>query len=143
MRYRRATYRFAVVASSTQPLATQPLPFGILDGSVTRLATRHWRPAADIYESPEAFTITIDLAGIDPDDIDIVVLDDGLIVEGRRHLEPPAQRGFYHEAQIRQGPFRLELMLPARVDVEHVKARSERGLLVLTLRRLTEERDGR
>ena len=39
----------------------------------------------------------------------------------------------YHAARIRQGPFRVELALPAPVDPERVEARYERGLLHVTL----------
>jgi HSP20 family molecular chaperone IbpA len=55
------------------------------------------------------------------------------MVEGQRRLPQADEMGVYHVAEIRQGPFRLELALPARIDAERVDARSERGLLVITL----------
>ena len=39
----------------------------------------------------------------------------------------------YHAAGIRQGPFRVELPLPAPVDPEHVETRYEHGLLRISL----------
>ncbi|MGQ0592638.1 MAG: Hsp20/alpha crystallin family protein, partial [Gammaproteobacteria bacterium] len=49
---------------------------------------------------------------------------------------PSCQEGaVYHAAGIRQGPFRVELALPAPVDAERVEARYERGLLRITLQK--------
>jgi HSP20 family molecular chaperone IbpA len=39
----------------------------------------------------------------------------------------------YHAAGIRQGPFRVELPLPAAVDADGVSATYDRGLLRITL----------
>jgi len=138
MRYRRATYRYSMVASAPQAV---PLALDAFDGKLVRLAHRYWRPAADLYETPDAVNMTIDLAGVDPDELDIVLFDDAVRVEGQRRLTS-SEPGFYHAAQIRQGPFVLELMLPARVDLERVNVRSERGLLTLTIPKRSGERDG-
>ena len=75
--------------------------------------------------------VTVDLAGIDQDDLDVVLFEDALIVEGQRRL--PADPGVvYHVAEIRQGPFRLELGLPGSIDQERVDARYDQGLLRIT-----------
>ena len=42
-------------------------------------------------------------------------------------------------AEIRQGPFRLELPLPATIDQERVEARYDQGLLRMTLYKLAAE----
>jgi HSP20 family molecular chaperone IbpA len=39
----------------------------------------------------------------------------------------------YHAAGIRQGPFQVEVPLPAPVDPERVEARYEAGLLRISL----------
>jgi HSP20 family protein len=56
-----------------------------------------------------------------------------LVVEGRRRLPSCQEGAVYHAAGIRQGPFRVELALPAPVDAERVEARYDRGLLRITL----------
>jgi HSP20 family protein len=42
----------------------------------------------------------------------------------------------YHAAGIRQGPFQVEVPLPAPVDAAGVQARYEHGLLRITLPKL-------
>jgi HSP20 family molecular chaperone IbpA len=46
--------------------------------------------------------------------------------------------GTYHAAGVRQGPFRVELPLPAPVDGERVEALYDRGLLRISLPKRTE-----
>ena len=131
MRYRRLSYRYALVLAGTQPL-----PWGdsrAQDQAGVRLAQTFWRPPADVCESTRAIEVTVDLAGIDQDELDVVLFEDALVVEGKRRLTPVGAKGVYHVAEIRQGPFRLELPLPVAVDQERVDARYDQGLLHITI----------
>jgi len=75
----------------------------------------------------------VDLAGVSEDDFEIGLFDDALIIEGRRRLAGGDAATIYHAAGVRQGPFRLEVGLPAAVDPDRVEARYDRGLLRITL----------
>ena len=91
-----------------------------------------WRPRADVTETAGSIVITVELAGVDPDDIDAVLYEDALVISGRRHLPGPGPGDVYHAAEIDQGWFGLEVGLPARVAPELSDARYDRGLLLLT-----------
>lgn len=136
MRYRRLRYRYAVVlASHGQASAHGPRPIGdwhVQLPGVT-LARSRWLPPTDVYETATALRVTVELAGVEQDDLDVLLYEDALVVEGRRRLTPSEPGGVYHAAQIRQGPFRLELPLPAPIDPEQTEAHYERGLLQMTL----------
>jgi HSP20 family protein len=130
MRYRRLSYRYALVLSGTPSLPwgdAQPA-----EQSGMRFAQTFWRPAADICESGQTIELTVDLAGVDPDEIDVILFEDALIVEGRRRLATLEPGVVYHRAEIRQGPFRLELPLPCSIDQERVEAQYDQGLLRIT-----------
>ena len=130
MRSRRVSYSHALLVSGNQERAFGD-PLATLQPGV-RFAQTFWRPPADVCESQSTIVVTVDLAGIDQDDLDVVLFEDALIVEGRRRL--PADPGVvYHVAEIRQGPFRLELRLPGSIDQERVNARYDQGLLRITL----------
>jgi HSP20 family protein len=131
MRYRRLSYRYSVVLTTGEPRPLGALELAERPG--VRLAQTCWRPPADVYETPTAITVTVELAGVDPEEVEVLLFEDALVIEGQRRLPPTDEEGVYHAAQIRQGPFRLELALPAPIDAEHVGARSERGLLHITL----------
>ena len=77
--------------------------------------------------------ITVELAGVDPDEIEATLYEDAIVVSGHRQLPGPGRGGVYHAAEIDHGPFRLAVGLPAPVAFELSDARYDRGLLRLTL----------
>src|SRR5918999_5097936 len=130
MRYRRLRYRSSMVV-----LTGHTWPFAELSPSerLRLLGQTRWRPDADTYETATTVEIVVDLAGVEEDDIEVQLFEDVLVVEGRRQLPSCQEGAVYHAASIRQGPFRVELPLPAPVDAERVEARYDRGLLRITL----------
>jgi HSP20 family protein len=130
MRYRRLSYRYALTMTANRPGPVGGRGSG--EPSGVRLAETFWRPSTDVCVSPHAVDVTVELAGIDQDALDVLLFDDALVIEGQRRM-PPAKDGVYHVAEIRQGPFRLELPLPEAIDLERVNARYDRGLLQITI----------
>jgi HSP20 family molecular chaperone IbpA len=130
MRYRRLSYRYAMVVRSGQTW-----PFDDIGQSdrLRLLVQTRWRPDADMYETGTTVEITVDLAGVEEDDFEVQLFEDVLVVEGRRQLPSCQEQAMYHAVSIRQGPFRVELPLPAPVDAERVEARYDRGLLHIML----------
>src|SRR2546421_10786981 len=130
MRYRRVTYR-----SATLHIAAQSWPLGAAweHETLRLLVQARWRPATDVAETTRAIEVTVDLAGVDEDDVDVQLFDNGLAVEGPRQLPSCGEDARYHAAGIPQGWFRLELPIPPRIDPHPVEARSDPGLLPITL----------
>ena len=142
MRYRLVTYRY--MDGSQQQLerryrqllqdALRQSQHAIHQGSAT------WRPLADIHESAQMMTVKIELAGMQEEDIEVTLYEDALVVSGVRHDESEHDQNlYYHEAQIRYGPFRLEVLLPSHIDREEVTARYENGFLWVDLPKLLKE----
>jgi HSP20 family molecular chaperone IbpA len=130
MRYRRLSYRYTMLVGSTPTWATADLwP----SGRLRPLARVGWRPDADTYETASALEVLVELAGLDEDDFEVQLFEDVLVVQGHRRLPSCAEGAVYHAAGIRQGPFQVEVVLPAAVDAERVEARYDRGLLRITL----------
>ena len=136
MRYRRLSYRYAMVVGSgptwryADPWRSERL----------LLVRPRWQPDTDTYETPAAIEVVVDLAGVEEDDLEVLLFDDALVVEGRRQLAACPEGAVYHAAGIRQGPFRVEVPLPVPVDLERVEARYDRGLLRVTLPKGAEAR---
>lgn len=130
MRYRRLSYRYAMVVRSGQ---TWPLGDIWQSDRLRLLVQPRWRPDADTYETATTVEILVDLAGVEEDDLEVQLFEDVLVVEGRRQLPSCQEGAVYHAVGIRQGPLRVELPLPVPVDAERVEARYERGLLRITL----------
>ena len=137
MRYRRLSYRYAVVVHSAHTWA----PGDVWSSPRLRLLSRGgWRPDMDTYETAATVEIIVDLAGVDEDDFEVQLFEDVVVIEGRRDLPACETGAVYHAATIRQGPFQLEVPLPAAVSSEQVEARYDRGLLRLTLPKRAEAR---
>jgi HSP20 family protein len=130
MRYRRLSYRYALVLAGDQ---SRPLADARLAGLPgLRFGPPSWRPPADVCVSDRAIEVTVELAGVDQDELEVVLFQDALIIEGQRRLPLSAPNSVYHVAEIRQGPFRLELGLPEAIDPQRVEARYDQGLLRIT-----------
>jgi HSP20 family protein len=110
---------------------------------MTVLAQPRWRPRADVAESPTAIAVTVELAGVDPDEVEAILYDDALVITGRRQLPGPGTGGVYLAAEISQGSFRLEIGLPVTVSPEPIEARYDHGLLLVTLAKAEGAGDGR
>ncbi|MFN8636538.1 MAG: Hsp20/alpha crystallin family protein [Chloroflexota bacterium] len=130
MRYRKLSYRYAVVMATSRPRPAgeawhrQSMGIG--------LGQPAWRPATDVVETANEVIVLVELPGVDHEQLDVLLYEDAVIVEGERRL-PAHASGVFHAAEIRQGPVRLELPLPASIDPEQVDARYERGLLEMRL----------
>lgn len=137
MRYRHSRYRYATVVH----FGSTWTPGGLMLADRLRLLVEgRWRPDADSYETATTFEIIVDLAGVDEDDFEVHLFEDALVVEGHRRLPARQDGGVYHAAGVRQGPFRLELPLPAPIDGEQVEAHYDRGLLCISLPKQAEPR---
>jgi HSP20 family protein len=124
MRYRRIGYRYTMIVN-------QPTGRGgswhVRAGEVV-LSHPHWHPDMDVYETETALTVTVELAGVDEEQLQILLFEDALVIEGRRSL-PVTDEGVYHAAGIRQGPFRVEVSFPVPIEGDRVEATYDRGLL--------------
>ena len=136
MHYRRISYRFAEVTTGR---AVRPLGDPWPAASRVMIARPQWRPPADLYETPDAFVVKMELPGVPEDDIDITLYRDALVVEGVRRCECPADAR-YHAAEIRYGPYRLEVSLPSEIDCQAVAAQYQVGFLSVTLPKVERSR---
>jgi HSP20 family protein len=132
MRYRRLSVSYTVATPSG---AAWPLGAGWGSDRLRLLAPAWWRPDTDVWETAESVEIVLDLAGVEDDDLEVQLFANAVVVEGQRRLPGCAPGAVYHAAGIRQGPFQVQVPLPAPVDAERVSARFERGLLRITLPR--------
>lgn len=103
---------------------------------------RYYVPYTDVYETDDAFTILMDMPGVERKDVEVAVENDVLRVEGRidyskyQGLEP-----VYTEYNV--GHFARSFALSSKVDQNGVKAQLEDGVLTLTLPKAAEARPRR
>ncbi|NNM85070.1 MAG: Hsp20/alpha crystallin family protein [Phycisphaerales bacterium] len=98
--------------------------------------TDSWRPSVNLYETPDAFVICADIAGMDKDRIDVRVDERQLTIRGRRNCPTPpgmARTVAVHLMEIDHGVFGRTVEVPANVDSEAIAAEYHQGLLWITL----------
>jgi HSP20 family protein len=132
VRWRRATSRSVRIVSFGGLSPTDLL--SVLSSS-PMVAPIRWRPATDICETPESITVTVELAGVREEDLDIELYPDAVIVSGSRSPQLCGPEAIYHALEIRHGGFRLEVPLPITVDLEGPEATLENGILRIQLPR--------
>jgi HSP20 family protein len=94
----------------------------------------------DVSETEDAYEVTAELPGIEEKDIE-VVLDSGMLtVKGEKKAESEKKQKDYYLMERRYGSFRRSFRLPEMVDEDKIKARFDKGVLVIVLPKLPEAR---
>lgn len=88
-----------------------------------------WMPAMDVFETEDTIVAKLELAGIEPGDVEVAVEDSTLTVSGRREFESETNEENYHRVERRYGSFARSIALPQTADVEKVSARFDNGVL--------------
>ncbi len=106
---------------------------------------RGFRPHVDCYrsEEPPAVTVVVDLAGIDPNDVEIVVSERTIVIAGERRRQTPGCRLSYRQMEIEYGPFQRRITLAENVDPAKAEATYEGGLLTVVMPLAQKPRSGR
>ncbi len=87
-----------------------------------------WVPAADIYAIGSDLVIRVELAGVDPADLELELSERVLTISGERHTRPDQAATFYTRERD-DGPFRRSMVLPDDVDEDRISATLDHGLL--------------
>jgi HSP20 family protein len=123
----------------------KPGDFSRLQGEIQELIDELWqvprfsglrhgfRPQIDcvVTEDPPELRVVVDLAGVDPEAVHVLVDEHALLIAGERHR--PCTRGRYQQMEIEYGRFERRLALPAQIDPAAARAGYERGLLTIVL----------
>lgn len=94
-----------------------------------------FRPAADLYETPEGLVLRLEIPGAAREDLGIDLAGQELIIRGQRRPAPPANASRVLHYEITYGSFERSFHIPIPINPEGVKARYEHGILEVTLPR--------
>lgn len=108
--------------------------FKITSGSFT--------PGMNVYETVDAFEITLELPGMKKDNIDISIEGNTLNISGKREATREEDGRTYHRVESRFGTFSRNLPLPNNIDEDNIKANYDNGVLTVNIPK-TEQRTGK
>jgi HSP20 family molecular chaperone IbpA len=96
-----------------------------------------WRPATDAYETDEEFIVQVELAGMDPAQIEVLADKKSLVVRGIRQESAVPGKKHFHKMEINVGPFVRKLDITVDVDPVSATAKYINGFLYVTFRKGT------
>ena len=93
-----------------------------------------FRPAVDCFstDEPPQLVVVVELAGVDPDSIELTVEERALTISGSR-ARPRVPGQVYQQAEIEYGRFERRIPLDRDVDAAAATAAYEAGMLQVTL----------
>lgn len=92
-----------------------------------------WTPAARFVQSGDDVFVDLELPGVKAEDIAVDVLDDTLVVAGKRDMAEVAEGEKVLMNEMRSGTFRREFKLGTRIDADAVEAHYTDGVLRVKL----------
>ena len=108
-----------------------------------RATTTAWAPALDISERKDAYLVTVELTGVELDDVQITMEGSLLTIQGERHVANDSSEQQFHRIERRYGAFRRSITLPAHVVAEGVGASFEDGVLQIVVPKMEEAKPKR
>jgi HSP20 family protein len=92
-----------------------------------------WTPAVDVRETADAFILTADVPGVDPRNIEVTTENGLLTIRGSRQNEAVNEGKDYRRIERVSGRFLRRFSLPDTANVDGVTAKSNHGVLTLTI----------
>lgn len=107
---------------------------GALQRGVSAPST-DWKPPVQIREDEKAYTLSLDVPGMSPEEIDVSYEDGILTISGERLDLSQSEEGSLKREERSFGKFLRQFSLPESVSEEEITANSKNGVLVVTLPR--------
>lgn len=95
---------------------------------------RLWRPDADVYRTHDGWIVKVDLAGIQPDDLEIEFGGTSLRISGCRRDTFYGEGIAYQQLEITYSRFERTFHFPCSIEGAHLARDYRDGLLILHLR---------
>jgi HSP20 family protein len=92
-----------------------------------------WHPACDVEEGEDHFLLTLDMPGVQKDEIKLEVMDNQLLISGERKQEAKKKTDGAWYSERRFGKFHRTFSLPPGVDAEKVQASYQDGMLRIAI----------
>ena len=98
-----------------------------------RPSGRLWNPAADVYQGNDGWVVKVDLAGVCPDELELILDGSNLIIRGCRR-DTFYREGFtYQQMEITYSRFEKRVDFPCAIDPSSLKHDYKDGFLIINM----------
>lgn len=92
-----------------------------------------YMPAIDMYEDKDNVIVEAQLAGIDPENVDLSIENDVLAIKGESEKKNEVEDKNYYRKEIKRGSFYRSIPMPTAVEGDQASAVAEEGVLKITI----------
>ena len=96
--------------------------------------------AVDVYQTEGEVVIQSTIAGVSPDDLDINIENDVVMISGTRNNPNPEEEKNYFYQECYWGPFSRQIILPEEVDINRIEASLKDGIFTLRLPKMERQK---
>ncbi len=93
------------------------------------------KPNVDIKETKKDYQITVEVPGVEENDIKLELADNILTISGEKKYEKEEKDEHYHSVERSYGSFRRILSLPEDVNTDNIDAKFKNGVLTISVPR--------
>lgn len=98
-----------------------------------RGGSQGWSPSIDVIQADNKILIQCEVPGVAPNDVKVEVDNDTLIIQGERRSEREQNERGGQRSERQYGAFYRVIPLPDGVNPEQITARTQNGLLEITI----------
>lgn len=98
------------------------------------MSVKKWIPW-NWFKKEEAYTIAVEVPGVDENDFQVEIANDTLIIRGEKKQEKEEKDKNYYRMERSYGSFQRVLSLPEDADQEGVSANFKNGVLKVSMPR--------
>ncbi len=102
-------------------------------GAAERRAPASFTPHMDLAETDKEIRVSMELPGMDEDDVEVSLTRDTLSIKGEKKQQTEDKGKDYYRMERSYGAFTRSIPLPMEVDTEKVQASFKKGVLEITL----------
>ena len=102
-------------------------------GSQSRGSLASWSPAIEVKQQGNNLVVCAELPGLKPEEVQVEVNQDALVIQGERRQEQTSEEGPVHRTERRYGQFYRAIPLPEGANAGQAKASFHDGVLEVTI----------
>ena len=110
----------------------------MMEEGMTPAMSKGFIPAIDIYQDKDKVYVETPLAGVDPNDVEISIENDVLIIRGESKKQNELDEKNYYRKEVTAGSFYRSVALPTRVVGDKATAESADGMLKIAIPKAAE-----
>lgn len=96
-------------------------------------------PTLDVADKRKHIEVSVELPGMEAEDVDVDVRDGALVIRGEKRTEESTEEEGFFRTERSFGAFERVVPLPTEVDAEHTEATFKKGVLKVRLPKVKPE----